>query len=104
MNFIGFGAMEVTKSYEFIGFGAMEVTKPCEFIGFGSTEPICGVSCTMRRARAVGDCLGANIGETQLWHPIDGHPYRRAPLWSFEEADRANRGRGKNIENLRFLN
>ncbi len=24
------------KHYEFIGFGAMEVTKPYEFIGFGS--------------------------------------------------------------------
>ncbi len=35
-EFIGFGAMEVTKPYEFIGFGAMEVTKPYEFIGFGA--------------------------------------------------------------------
>jgi hypothetical protein len=37
-EFIGFGAMEVTKPYEFIGFGAMEVTKPYEFIGFGAME------------------------------------------------------------------
>jgi hypothetical protein len=36
MNYIGFGAMDVTKPYEFIGFGAMEVTKPYEFIGFGA--------------------------------------------------------------------
>ncbi len=34
MNFIGFGAMEVTKPYKFIRFGAMGVTKPYEFIGF----------------------------------------------------------------------
>ncbi len=27
---IGFGAMDVTKTYEFIGFGAMDVTKPYE--------------------------------------------------------------------------
>ncbi len=33
-EFIGFGAMDVTKPYEFIGFGAMDVTKPYEFIGF----------------------------------------------------------------------
>ncbi len=26
MNFIGFGAMDVTKPYKFIGFGAMDVT------------------------------------------------------------------------------
>ena len=31
MNFIGFGAMDVTKPYEFIWFGAMDVTKPYEF-------------------------------------------------------------------------
>ncbi len=39
MNFIGFGAMEVTKPYELIGFGAMYVTKPYEFkvsLDFGS--------------------------------------------------------------------
>ena len=35
-EFIGFGAMAVTKPYEFIGFGAMAVTKPYEFIGFGA--------------------------------------------------------------------
>ena len=34
MNFIVFGAMDVTKPYEFTGFGAMDVTKPYEFIGF----------------------------------------------------------------------
>ena len=37
-QFIGFGALEVTKPYEFIGFGGLEVTKPCEFIGFGGLE------------------------------------------------------------------
>ncbi len=30
LEFIGFGAMDVTKPYEFIGFGAMDVTKPLE--------------------------------------------------------------------------
>ena len=37
-EFIGFGAMEVTKPYEFIGFGAMDVTKPYEFLGFGAMD------------------------------------------------------------------
>ncbi len=37
-EFIGFGAMDVTKPYEFIGFGAMDVTKPYEFIGFGAMD------------------------------------------------------------------
>ncbi len=31
MNYIGFGC-------EFIGFGAMDVTKPCEFRGFGAMD------------------------------------------------------------------
>ncbi len=35
MNFIGLGAMDVTKPYEFMGLGAMEVIKPYEFIRFG---------------------------------------------------------------------
>ncbi len=35
-EFIGFGAMDVTKPYEFIGFGAMDAAKPYEFIGFGA--------------------------------------------------------------------
>ena len=34
-NFIGFGAMCVTKSSAFIGFGAMDATKPYEFIWLG---------------------------------------------------------------------
>ena len=33
MNFIGFGAMDVTRPYEFIGLVAMDVTNPYEFIG-----------------------------------------------------------------------
>ena len=36
MNFIKFGAMDVTKPCEFIGLGAMDVTKPYEFIWFGA--------------------------------------------------------------------
>ncbi len=36
LEFIGFGAMDVTKPYEFTGFGAMDVTKAYEFIGFGA--------------------------------------------------------------------
>ncbi len=36
MNFIGFGAIDVTKPYAFIGFGAIDVTNPYEFIGFGA--------------------------------------------------------------------
>ncbi len=36
MNFIGVGAMDVTKPYKFIGFGAMDVTEPYKFIGFGA--------------------------------------------------------------------
>jgi hypothetical protein len=39
-EFIGFGAMEVTKPYEFIGFGAMDVTKPYEFIGLGYLKAV----------------------------------------------------------------
>ncbi len=35
-EFIGFGAMDVTKPYSFIGFGAMDVAKHYEFIGFGA--------------------------------------------------------------------
>jgi hypothetical protein len=35
MNFMRFGAMDVTKPFEFIGFGAMDVAKPHEFIGLG---------------------------------------------------------------------
>ena len=37
-EFIGFGAMDVTKPYKFIEFGAMDVTKPYEFIRFGAIE------------------------------------------------------------------
>ncbi len=37
-KFIGFGAMAVTKPYEFIGFGAMDAAKPYEFIGFGASK------------------------------------------------------------------
>ena len=32
-EFIGLGAMDVTKTYELIRFGAMDVTKPYEFNG-----------------------------------------------------------------------
>jgi hypothetical protein len=35
MNFIGSGAMDVTKPYKFIGFRG-HVTKPYAFIGFGA--------------------------------------------------------------------
>ena len=38
MNFIWFGAMDVTTSYEFIGFVAMDVTKPYAFIRFGAMD------------------------------------------------------------------
>ncbi len=38
MNFIRFGAMDVTKPCEFIRFGAMDVTKTCEFIRFGAMD------------------------------------------------------------------
>jgi hypothetical protein len=64
-QFVGFGAMDVTKPYKCIGFGAMDVdqtlsiykvmapwtsgnvTKPYKFIGFGAmdvdqTLSICG--------------------------------------------------------------
>jgi hypothetical protein len=37
-EFIGFGAMDVTKPHEFIGFGAMDVTKPYAFIGSGAMD------------------------------------------------------------------
>jgi hypothetical protein len=37
-EFIGFGAMDVTKPYKFIGFVAMDVAKPYEFIGFGAMD------------------------------------------------------------------
>ncbi len=33
-EFMGFGAMDVTKPYKFIGFGDMDVTKACKSIGF----------------------------------------------------------------------
>ncbi len=39
-EFIGFGAMDVTKPYEFIGFGAMDVTKPYKFIGVCRGFPV----------------------------------------------------------------
>jgi hypothetical protein len=35
-EFIGFGAMDATKTYDFIGFGAMDATKTYEFIRFGA--------------------------------------------------------------------
>ena len=35
-EFIGLGAMDVTKPYKFIGFRAMAVTKPYKFIGSGA--------------------------------------------------------------------
>jgi hypothetical protein len=44
-EFIGFGAMDVTKPYEFIRFGAMDVTKPYEFIGFVAKD-VKAVSCS----------------------------------------------------------
>ncbi len=54
-EFMGFGAMDVTKPYEFIVFGAMDVTKPYQFIGFGAmdvTKPYqfigFGAVCTSR--------------------------------------------------------
>ncbi len=56
MNFIGFGAMAVTKPYEFIGFGAMAVTKPYEFIGFGAmdTKSLCMSTLQMPYLRPRG--------------------------------------------------
>jgi hypothetical protein len=36
INYIRFGAIDITKPYEFIGFGAMDATKPYEFTGFGA--------------------------------------------------------------------
>ncbi len=33
-EFIGFGAMDVTKPYQFIWFGDLHGAKPYEFIGF----------------------------------------------------------------------
>ncbi len=41
-EFIGFGAIVVTKPYEFTRFGAIDVTKPYEFIGFGAIDPPIG--------------------------------------------------------------
>ncbi len=39
-EFIGFGAMDVTKPYKLMGFGglAMHVAKPYKFIGFGAMD------------------------------------------------------------------
>ncbi len=37
-EFIGFGALDVTKPYEFIGSGALYVTKPYDFIGSGAMD------------------------------------------------------------------
>ncbi len=52
-EFIGFGAMEVTRPYEFIGCGAMEVTRPYEFIGFGAVD-----RRTLGSTRDVHRCSG----------------------------------------------
>ena len=38
-EFIKLGAMDGPKPYEFIGFGAMDGPKPYEFIGFGAPMP-----------------------------------------------------------------
>jgi hypothetical protein len=38
LNFIRFGAMDVTKPYKFIRFGAMDVTKPYKLIRFGAMD------------------------------------------------------------------
>ncbi len=48
-EFIGLGAMDVTKPYEIIGFGAMYVTKPYEFTWFGTHKDALGTSITSRR-------------------------------------------------------
>ncbi len=64
-EFIGFGAMDVTKPYEFIGFGAMAVTKPYEFIGFGATAwsgPKCKMCLCVRSALHNG-CDSDDLGE-----------------------------------------
>ncbi len=38
-EFMGFGAMDVTKPYKFIWFGDIHGPKPYKFIGFGDTGP-----------------------------------------------------------------
>ncbi len=68
-EFIGFGAMDVTKPYEFTGFGAMDVTKPYEFIGFGElfwhlawaqfvSPPVPGSTRLCRRTQALLGIFG----------------------------------------------
>ena len=51
LEFVGFGAMDVTKPYEFVGFGAVDVTKPNEL---GFSQVLFGRSRGLIRKRIQG--------------------------------------------------
>ncbi len=65
MNFIGFGAMDVTKPYEFIGFGALVGAAPTDSQGRARTT-----SAVRTTDRGLRDSTLPRAGGTFGWEPI----------------------------------